>query len=184
GSSDTSISLSWTSGNGSNRIVIASVSSGINNLPANNVSYTANPHFGSGSTIGSGNYVVYKGTGNQVTVTGLENNKTYFFTVLEYNGSTGFEQYLTVSNPTINKNTYVRVDVKLFLEGPFNGTDMNTNINAILPDTQVYNVAPWNYMGTEQVASMPNADVVDWVLVELRQASTPGIALDTSIVGR
>jgi hypothetical protein len=41
---------------------------------------------------------------------------------------------------------------------------------------QPYNFAPYNYDGDEEVSSIP-ADVVDWVLVELRVAATPEAAL-------
>lgn len=73
----------------------------------------------------------------------------------------------------------VILDLMAFFEGPFNGSDMNTTLNpAELPLDQPYNVAPWNYPGTEAVASMPNGQVVDWILVELRDA--PDVASATS----
>ncbi|HPE57634.1 MAG TPA: hypothetical protein P5514_06560 [Bacteroidales bacterium] len=63
-------------------------------------------------------------------------------------------------------------DIKLFLEGPYNGPDMNTNLNtaAILPLSQPYDLAPWNYPGTESVASFP-ANIVDWVLADFRETA-------------
>ncbi|MEZ5198298.1 MAG: GEVED domain-containing protein [Bacteroidales bacterium] len=65
------------------------------------------------------------------------------------------------------------LDLKVMLEGPFNGLEMNTDLTdlTILPLSQPYNTAPWNYSGTESVASIPNTDVVDWVLIELRDAA-------------
>ncbi len=68
--------------------------------------------------------------------------------------------------------------VWFFLEGPFDGTAMSpglTNDN-LLPLQQPYNMAPWNYSGTEQVTAIP-PNTVDWVLVELRQAASPELAL-------
>jgi hypothetical protein len=47
-------------------------------------------------------------------------------------------------------------------------TDLNDN--DLLPLSQPFNSAPWSYAGNETVDSIPNADVVDWVLVELRDA--------------
>jgi hypothetical protein len=44
------------------------------------------------------------------------------------------------------------------------------NQKGVIPLSQPYNVAPWNYAGTESVASIP-ADVVDWILVELRETA-------------
>ena len=65
-------------------------------------------------------------------------------------------------------------DIHLMLEGPYNGTAMNTDLDAasLIPVNQPYNVAPWNYGGAENIAIHPPVDIVDWVLVELR--STPG----------
>lgn len=67
-------------------------------------------------------------------------------------------------------NAQITLDLKVFLEGPFNGTEMNTNIIALpdFPLSQPYNISPWNYNGTEWVSVIPNTDIVDWVLVELR----------------
>jgi photosystem II stability/assembly factor-like uncharacterized protein/fibronectin type 3 domain-containing protein len=62
------------------------------------------------------------------------------------------------------------LNVHVFLEGPFEGAGMYTSLNSWLPLSQPYNVAPWYYSGTESVSSIPNLDVVDWVLVELRDA--------------
>ena len=76
-----------------------------------------------------------------------------------------------------------------FLRGPWNGTTaMNTNLNSggIIPLSQPYNTTPFNYSGTESVAAIPNANVVDWVLVEFRKPSTglPTDALSSTIIGR
>ena len=65
------------------------------------------------------------------------------------------------------------IDVKVFLEGPFNGTDMNPG--AALPVEQPFNTAPWNYAGSESVSTVP-ADVVDWVLIELRDTTQASFA--------
>ena len=42
-------------------------------------------------------------------------------------------------------------DITAFLEGPFNGTDMNALLGSYIPLSQPYNVAPWGYAGTENV---------------------------------
>jgi hypothetical protein len=56
----------------------------------------------------------------------------------------------------------VILEVKIFLEGPYNGTDMNVLLNSEIPTTSPYTEDP------RTVSSVP-ADVVDWVLVELRK---------------
>ncbi len=61
---------------------------------------------------------------------------------------------------------------KLFLEGPYDtGTgEMSTMLNSsnLIPLSQPYNVAPYNYTGSETVSAIPNADIVDWILVQAR----------------
>jgi len=65
----------------------------------------------------------------------------------------------------------IYLDLKVFLEGPFNGVDMSTNLTdlAILQLSQPFNIHPWNYFGSEKVDSIPNTDIVDWILIELRE---------------
>ncbi len=184
GSSDTSISLSWTRGNGSKCLVIGRASSAVNASPTDGTTYSANSEFGSGSSVGNGNFVVYNGTGNSVAVTGLLNNRKYHFQLFEYNGDGTTSVFQLNSAPTVSTHTLARVKIKVFLEGPYTGSGMSTILNDSLPKSQVFNAAPWNYSGTESVSSIPNDSIVDWVLVELRQASLPNQAVDTSSVGR
>ena len=74
--------------------------------------------------------------------------------------------------PTATNNTFTfRTQAMVFLQGPFSGGSMTTNLGAAIPLSQPYNVAPFNYAGTETVASIP-ANVVDWILVELRSGTT------------
>ena len=65
--------------------------------------------------------------------------------------------------------------VKAYLEGPFNGNNMSTGIFQFIPLLQPYTTDPWNYNGTEKVTSIPE-NVVDWVLIELRDAPDAGSA--------
>ncbi len=80
--------------------------------------------------------------------------------------------------------------VNTILRGPWNSATglMNTTLNAggIIPLSQPYNVAPFNYAGTESVASIPNADVVDWVLLEIRKPASglPADANSSTLIGR
>jgi len=64
-------------------------------------------------------------------------------------------------------------DINVILEGPYEGTNMKTSLNlsGLLPLSQPYNHPPWNYSGTEQVISIPDLNIVDWMLVELRDLS-------------
>jgi len=75
--------------------------------------------------------------------------------------------------------------LKVNLEGPFNGVEMNTNFyqSGSLPLIQPYGQSPWNYPGNESVAAIPHDHVVDWVLVEFRDADSAGLATSDKRVG-
>lgn len=62
--------------------------------------------------------------------------------------------------------------VTLWLEGPFNGSSMSNNLQAggLIPLAQPFNTAPWNYMGNENLNSVPT-NATDWVLLELRTSA-------------
>lgn len=82
--------------------------------------------------------------------------------------------------------TTLNLSLKILLEGPFNGTGMNTDLNAsgYIPLEQPYDVSPWNYSGDESVLSIPGINVVDWVLIELRDAPTAALATSATVIGR
>ncbi len=63
----------------------------------------------------------------------------------------------------------IDMDIKVFLEGPFENGIMSTALNSSgkLPLSQPYDSAPWDYNGPESVSSLPGNDIVDWILVEL-----------------
>lgn len=69
------------------------------------------------------------------------------------------------------------LQVTAFLEGAYNSTtgQMNTTLDDqnLLPLTQPFNTAPWNYQGTESVVTNNDfpPNTVDWVLVEIRDGN-------------
>ncbi len=80
-----SITLNWTAGGGTKRMVIARKSAlpAITiSTPTFNSSYTANSNFTLGESLASGK-VVYFGTGTAVTVTGLDASSSYYFSIIE-----------------------------------------------------------------------------------------------------
>ncbi len=85
----TSLTLTWTPGNGQRRLVIARPSSPVNKVPQQTVPYTGNTAFGSGTHLGENNFIVFSSNTNSVTITGLAPGTTYHFDVYEYNGITG-----------------------------------------------------------------------------------------------
>ena len=81
----TSVGISWTAGTGSGRIVVMKAATAVSANPVNGTNYTASTVFGSGQDLGGGNFVVFNGTTNTVTVTGLTAGTTYYVAVYEYN---------------------------------------------------------------------------------------------------
>lgn len=65
--------------------------------------------------------------------------------------------------------------ITVMLQGAATGSSvqMSTALNTAgqLPLAQPYNTAPWNYAGTESVAAIPSASVVDWMLLEARASA-------------
>jgi len=78
------------------------------------------------------------------------------------------------------------LDLRVNLEGPFNGLDMNVSLNEadLLPLAQPYHLPPWNYSGTESVMGIPGSEIVDWVLLELRDAPTAALATPSTRVAQ
>ena len=97
---------------------------------------------------------------------------------------TGVDNIITQGFQQPDITLRIFVDLTAFLEGPFNGTDMNTDLYGLsdFPLSQPYNQSPWNYTGTENVGSIPNSDVVDWLLVELRDATDAPLATPATII--
>jgi hypothetical protein len=91
----TSMAVNWTSGNGTSRIVVAREGLPVNWTPTDLNTYAANASFGSGTELGTGNYVVYNGSGSSTTVTNLTAGSTYYFMIYEYGCAPGNEDYLT-----------------------------------------------------------------------------------------
>ncbi len=94
------LTINWTNGNGSNRIVVVREGAAVAGTPTDQSTYTANTVFGSGNTIAANEYVVFNGSGSSVTISNLTNNTTYHVAIFEYNGTTCEENYLT-SSPLI-----------------------------------------------------------------------------------
>jgi hypothetical protein len=88
---------------------------------------------------------------------------------------------------TLHVADQISIDLTAMLEGTYSSSEMMTTLNssAMLPLNQPFNTVPWYYSGTESVISIPNIDVVDWVLVELRQtAGSASTASPATMIGR
>jgi len=126
-----------TVGNGSNRIIVISALNPVSYVPVNGTAATGvNADYSLATDQGSGNKVVYDGTGsgtNVVTVTNLHPATLYYFAVYEYNKGIGAtsQSYLPVSpvtalvktdtfNLAVN-NVVAAADVKIY-PNPAKGT--------------------------------------------------------------
>lgn len=86
--SSTSMTVFYTRGNGNGAIVLCKQASPVNTTPVTNTTYTASSIFGSGSQIGTGNFVVHQTvfpSVNSFTLSNLTNGVKYYFSVFEYN---------------------------------------------------------------------------------------------------
>ena len=83
-------------------------------------------------------------------------------------------------------STGFQVDLKVNLEGPFNGATMDADLNTggFLPLAQPYTGAPWFYSGSESVASIPDPAVIDWALIELRDTTEAKFAVPSTMIAR
>jgi hypothetical protein len=79
--------LVWARGSGSGILVVGRSGGAVNSDPVDGTPYTANSVFGSGTQIGTGNYVLYNGTGTTVNITGLTAGTVYHYEVYEYDGT-------------------------------------------------------------------------------------------------
>jgi len=136
-------------------------------------------NFNNGSSYIDAQYI-YWGTTDSTTIA----SKIYDYYNDPARGIVYFKPWTNAAHDSLFPDSFFFVDLKAYLEGPFNVSDMNTDLNTILPLTQPYNMAPWNYTGTESVASIPNANIVDWVLIELRDATSAGSATSATIIDR
>ncbi len=108
----TSIVVNFSGGNGAKRLLLAKSGSAVNSNPVDATTYIdGGGVFASGTQIGTLNYVVYAGTGNTVTVTGLTQGTVYHFAVYEYNDNStpGAENYMTSTPGIANATTDVTV---------------------------------------------------------------------------
>ncbi|MCD4698909.1 MAG: hypothetical protein K8S16_21985 [Bacteroidales bacterium] len=98
-----------------------------------------------------------------------------------YNCLTGMGWSRNIIIDTINNQ--FRLDINVLLQGPFEETEMATGLNTLgqLPLFQPYNCFPWYYPGSESVILIPGSNVVDWILVELKESPNAASANQSKI---
>jgi hypothetical protein len=93
--SQTGLTINFTKGNGSGRIIVMKAASAVTNAPTDGISYSPKAIFGTGSITGVNEYVVYTGTTSKAVITGLTKNTKYYIAIFECNGSSNTINYLT-----------------------------------------------------------------------------------------
>lgn len=131
---------------------------------------------------GTGNYSYLWSTGEtnpSITVSPTQTT-TYYVEISDGINTCTDSVTITVANT-------LSLDIKAGLEGPWFSGQMTPFLNVFgyLPLSQPYSTAPWNYYGTETVSSIPNGNVIDWVLVELREtAGSASTATSNTTIGK
>jgi autotransporter-associated beta strand protein len=118
----------WDKGNGTNRIVVAKQGTAVSNDPVDGSNYTDNAAFGSGHTVGAGEFVIYNGTETSVVMTALSPGTTYYFKVFEYNGTSYGVNYYTTDTP-LNGNQATASYAPVITEGVSTNITMSENGN-------------------------------------------------------
>ncbi|PLX04326.1 MAG: hypothetical protein C0594_09290, partial [Marinilabiliales bacterium] len=83
----TSMTVSWTPGDGDYSLVLVHQEAAVDAEPSSGSTYTANATYGSGSELGTGNFVAYNNTGSSFTLSGLSDGYTYYFAIYTYNST-------------------------------------------------------------------------------------------------
>jgi hypothetical protein len=128
----TTFTVNWTNGNGANHLVLIKNGSAVDSNPVDGITYTAVNSFGGGSEIGTGNYIIYTGNSNTVSVTGLQPGVTYHVAVYDYNGSAGTESYLTTTPATGNGTTLnAPVGWQIYATNAINTINFDTTVDGV-----------------------------------------------------
>ena len=114
------MTINWTNGNASKRIVFVKEGAGAITNPTDNTTYTASANWASKGTqlASSGYYCVYNNTGNTVTLAGLNAGTTYTVQIFEYNGAAGAEKYY-LATAVNNPNTQATLGLLPMVWGSF-----------------------------------------------------------------
>ncbi len=97
---NSSATISWTSGDGEKSLVIVRAGAAVSVTPVDETTYTANNTYGDGQDLGSGNFVVYADVSNTFSLQGLTGGTTYHVAVFPYSCSEGDEDYFTTTPAT------------------------------------------------------------------------------------
>ena len=150
----TTATIRWTKGNGTNRILLGKIDAAVTTHPADGSTYTANATYGSGTNMGDATYPLYDGTDSVVTIQGLVIGKTYYFSVFEYNGTSQSKTYLHTS-PATESYTVLPLagyDGSSYVM-KFDGSNDQFYNNTISQGSGPFTVEAWVYFSSSNLAS-------------------------------
>ena len=107
------LTLEWTNGDGQARVVVAREGTSATYTPQDGTVYSADSYFGNSAeypSSGSGNFIVYNGSGSSVNISNLKAGKTYTFSVYEHDNNGSSTLYYSTSAPDKTVTSY---DIKL-----------------------------------------------------------------------
>lgn len=96
-------------------------------------------------------------------------------------GEIGTEIFIFEGIPNSCPSTSLAL--KVFIEGAYNSGAMSTSLSPQIPLRQPFNTENWGYYGDETTTStiISSNDIVDWVIIELRNGSS---AVDSEPIAR
>ncbi|MFZ4399430.1 MAG: cohesin domain-containing protein [Bacteroidales bacterium] len=136
---NTTMTIGWIRGNGDSVLVVARQGNTIDSDPVNGTAYLANPAFNNGAQIGTGNYVVYKGTGSSVNITSLSPETYYYFEVYEFNAN-----YICYKTPGLAGSALTTALNTTFTAAASNAWENMANWNHGIPGSATNVIIPAN----------------------------------------
>lgn len=129
--------------------------------PVSGTTYTANAAFGSGANLGSNNFVVYKGSGSTVNVTGLNPGTPYVITIYSYNSP---DCYSSTPPESLTRYTLSAEPSSHLVGGTFCGVSTLTEVTINFPQASVI-VGASGYLIVRREGAAPSpASIQDGVL--------------------
>ena len=171
--------ITWTRGDGESVIIVAKADNPVSEAPTLGQTYTASDAFGTpASQLGfDGNYVIYNGTGTDVTINNLVPGTTYHVAAYEYNGSSGTQSYLTTS-ATGNPSQFTTTNI---CAGDITGPDVfslnssltvdqgaDVNVSVSVSDSQGCPITEVKiyYVELENIADTDNPPYIEATMTE------------------
>ena len=117
-------------------LVVVRATSDLSAEPADGSQYSADAAYGSGTALGGG-YVVYRGSGTSVNLTGLTAGTLYYVHVFNFNGGAGTENY-RISDELTGMATTCSTAPGSVWANPTNSVDFTANWSAAAGATNYY----------------------------------------------